>query len=205
VVPVGDTATYEVQVANAGDVAATDVNVSATLPRGLATGSDTQWKIASLAPGEKKVFRLAANGERLSELASVTATASGSLANGGRMPGARTSAPVTVRGMPVLVLEVQAPAGPVAVGAKASYRVLIRNRGTAPARDVVATAELSRELRGTKSVFDRPSEIAPGESKSFAIEAEALAPGDARVAVTCTSKDLPAPLRDEQATRIKSR
>lgn len=209
VVPVGDTATYEVQVANAGDVGASDVKVNATLPRGLTTGNETQWKIPTLAPGEKKVFRLTASGERLSELTSVTAAASGTLANGGRMPDAKTSAPVTVRGLPVLVLEVQAPSGPVSVGSKATYRVVVRNRGNAPARDVIVSAELSRELRGAKGdsriVFDRVSEIAAGASSTFIIDAEAVTAGDARVNVDVQSKDLPTPLKEEQATRITSR
>lgn len=217
-VPVGDTATYEVQVANAGDVAASDVKVNANLPRGLTTNGETQWKIASLAPGEKKVFRLAASGDRLSELTSVTATASGTLANGGRMPEAKTSAPVAVRGLPVLALEVIAPNGPIVAGNKAVYRLIVRNRGNAPARDVIISAGFSSELIGIRGsgpsaantterriVFEKLNELAAGASATFTVEAEAKSAGDARITADAQSRDLTSSLKEEQATRIISR
>jgi uncharacterized repeat protein (TIGR01451 family) len=225
-VPVGDAATYEVQVVNGGDAAVSDVNVKATLPRGLsAKGSPSDggsvstdgvaWKLASLAPGEKKVFRLAAGGDQLSELGSVTATANGTLTGGGKLPAAKTSAPVAVRGLPVLVLEHTAPTGTVAVGGKLSYRVTVRNSGSGPARDVAVSADLSDELRATRAdkatvadhrvTFAVLPELAAGASATFTLDAEALSAGDARVNVAVQSRDLPSALKEEQATRITPR
>lgn len=221
--PLGDTATYEVQVSNAGDASIADVDVRANLPRGMnvtsaldgrAAGDSATWTLATLAPGEQRIFRLAANAKDMSELASITATAGGSLTGGGKLPTARTSVPVAVRGTPVLTLELQAPAGEIAIGGRTAYRVIVRNRGNAPARDVVVNTDLSGELTarraggGKASVTDRRvsfesvPELPPGGTLTLTIEADAKAAGSARVAATVNSKDLPGPLREEQATRI---
>ncbi|CAN5584429.1 hypothetical protein BH11PLA2_BH11PLA2_34940 [soil metagenome] len=220
-VPFGDTATYEVQVTNAGDVPASSIEVKATLPRGLVAKTDANtssdggaWKLATLAPGEKKTFRLVASGDRLSELGSITASASGSIPSG-KLPTAKTSVPAGVRGQPVLIMELIAPTGTVAINGKAQYRIVVRNKGTGPAKDVIVNAEFSEQLRATRSstgsvssnqaTFDRVNELAVGGTLTLTVDADAVAVGDARINVTLQAKDLPGPLREEQSTRVSKR
>jgi uncharacterized repeat protein (TIGR01451 family) len=148
---------------------------------------------------------MTASADRLSDLSSITATASGSLANGGRLNTAKTSVPVAVRGQPVLTLEVSPSPGPVAIGGRVQYRVTVRNRGNAPARDVAITAEFSEQLRAVSNAGTRLGELGAGETKTVTFDAEAASAGDARATVTLQSRDLQTPLKEEQATRISKR
>ena len=146
-------------------------------------------------------------------MGSMTVPAAGSIKSSEKLPTTRTSVPVKVRGQHVLTLEISPTDGTVAGNGRVSYRVTVRNRGNGPARDVIVAGEVNESLRilrgesssGTTVTFPRIDELPAGDSRSFTIEADAVAVGDGRMSVTVQARDLQNPLKDEQATRVTKR
>lgn len=226
-VGVGEPATYTLKLKNAGDMALSSVSVKADLPRGLnATdaeggrvsnaGGVAMWTVPALNPGETKMLKLAAVGDKIGPAATIFATASAGL-SGAKGLEVKAETPVTVAGLPAVELELADPAGPIPVGGKATYRVTVRNRGTGPARDVQITVEVPGEMTAVKGrtndsrtasiddariIFPAIASLPSGAAVTVFAETEAVRPGSARVRATVTGPDLPQPVREEQATRV---
>ena len=75
---------------------------------------------------------------------------------------ATAEATTLVETIPDLVLDVKDPPGPVPVGADATYRVEIRNRGTETATGVEVVAYFSRGIEPSSAEGGR-YEIGPGQ------------------------------------------
>jgi uncharacterized membrane protein len=206
---------FEVRVTNAGDGDVTNVRVKADLPPGLS--GEPSGSIPTLAAGETKSVKLTVRGDRLFEKGTVTATATAEVP-GGRTLSADGTAPIGVFGTPALTLELADPAGPVPVGGRASYRVVVRNRGTAPAKNVDVEVELSAEfdrlrglgprqtdgvIAGRRVRFPAVDELPPGASATYLVDAEAATPGDGRATATVRAAGVARPLSEEQRTRVK--
>lgn len=220
----GEQELFEVKVTNAGDTAVADVTVRASVPRGLTasrashdgrvTTDAAEWVLPSLQAGEMKTLRLTATADKLIDRGVVTASV-----NGGRAAEARTTAAVSVTGTPKLVLELSEP-GDVSVGGRVTYRVVVRNRGNAPARSVQLSADFSPELTpgrgsgpsaatgridGRRLNFPALVELPAGGSATFTMDADAAAPGDARVTAEVRATELTQPVSETQGTRVTRR
>jgi len=219
--------TWTLTVSNAGDVAVPEAVARVNLPEALVAksasdggslgGGGAEWRLGSLAPGAKKVVRLTAAADRLTDRAVVSANAHG---EGSEMPvQAQAEVSVAVVGKPALGLQLADVPGLVSTGKRAAVRVTVRNRGSGPARkvEVSATAtEPFRLLRGTgadrkpgqldgqKVTFGVLDELAPGATAVFVVELEAASAGAARVQAEVRSEHLPQPLREEQAAKVVS-
>lgn len=226
-VPVRQDGLFEYRVTNKGDAALADVKLQTALPRGLTAATATEngkttdggasWSLGTLAAGESKVVRLNTTSDRQADKLTVTATADGESAGGNRVKAKPASAAVAVVGLPVLSLVVADPVGPVRVGGRAVYRVTVRNRGNASARDVIVTADISEELKPTRGsgpnstiatvadrtfTFPKLAELPAGSTATFTLETEATAAGSARLNTVVKSRELTSPLKEEQATQI---
>ena len=227
-IPVGQDGLFELKVTNRGDVPVANVIARMSLPRGLTGTTATDggrlaadgatWNLGTLAAGDKKIVRLTATGDRLTDRQTITASAGAELGGGGRVNDVRASMPVAVVGQPVLSIEHADPVGPISIGGKATYRITVRNRGTGPAKNVTVVAEASEELLpvrgsgpnrdnakivGREFVFPVIEEFAAGSIATFTVEVEATKAGDARMTARLQSGDIR--LKDEQATRIVTR
>jgi hypothetical protein len=95
--------------------------------------------------------------------------------------------------------------------------VIVKNRGTGAAKDIVATIELpeqysnvkgtgakGEEVRpeGSRLTFPTVKELLPNATAIFYFEVEGAQAGDARVRAEVKADYLSQPLREEQATRV---
>lgn len=222
-VGLGESASYAVDVVNTGELALADVVVKAELPRGLIAtraegasiseaGSFAIWKLPSLANGETKRLTLVARGDRIGPAGPLVVNASV-----GKGMETRVDRQIQVAGLPALEVELAVPGGSVAVGKRVTYRVVLRNRGTGTARDVLLAVELPGEISGVggrsnlggeanvseaKVSFPVIPVLSPGQSVTVYVDGEAVRGGSARVRAVATSPDVPQAVREEQATRV---
>lgn len=226
----GQEATYEFLVENPGEVAMPNVVLRALPPPALSakvadsTGrvispSESVWELGTIAAGERKALKLNVIADRISEkmkfVANVTSTP-----KSGKPRIATAETLVSVIGMPALTLELAEPAEAVPIGRRAGYRVIVRNRGTGPARAIFITVQIPDEyanVRGTGANREdvRPEgnilpfpvlkELAPGATATFYVEVEGAKVGDARVRAELKADYLTKPLRQEQAARVIDR
>jgi hypothetical protein len=221
----GQEAVYQIRVENPGEVPMPDVVIRATPPTMLSAkeadsagrilaADQATWALGTLAPGERKTVKLTVTADRIGEPSAFLATAT----SGKRTAKAETS--VKVIGMPALTLELVEPARPVPVGQRAAYRVVVKNRGTGPARQVRVSVEIPEEYanaRGTGANREdvRPEgnlipfpilrELAPGATATFGIEVEGAKVGDARMRAEVKADYLSVPLKEDQSTRVIER
>lgn len=224
-VTLGQKADWELRVTNAGDVAVPEAVARVNLPEALTAksatdggrlgGNGAEWRLGSLAPGAKKVVRLTAAADRLTDRAAVSATAHG---EGSDVPmQAQAEVSVSVVGKPALGLQLADVPGLVSAGKRAAVRVTVRNRGSGPAKQVIVSAtatEPLRVLRGTGAdrkpgqldgqtvTFGVLDELPAGATAVFVVELEAATPGAARVRAEVRAEHLPQPLREEQAAKV---
>jgi len=229
----GEEGVYEVRLTNSGEVALPNVAVKASLPRALsakqadnsgtipAASDGATWQIGSIAPGEKKTLKMSVTAGKQAEPEKIVATATSRVNPDSEKAGltAKGDFAVAVIGQPALTLELADPATSVPVGRRAAYRVIVRNKGTGPAKQVIASVEVPEEYanikatganrenvrpEGNRVVFPTILEIPAGGSATMYLEVEAAKAGDARVKAEVRADYLAQPLREEQATRILS-
>ena len=227
----GEDGTYEVRLTNSGETSLPNVAVNASLPRALtakqadnagtipATSDGVTWQIGSLAPGEKKVLKMSLTAGKQAEPEKIVATATSRVNASSEKAGltAKGDWAVGVIGQPALTLELADPATSVPVGRRAAYKVIVRNRGTGPAKQVIVTVDVPEEYanikatgankesvrpEGNRVTFPTILEIPPGGSATMLVEVEAAKAGDARVKAEVKASYLAQPLREEQATRV---
>jgi Domain of unknown function DUF11 len=226
--PVGQDGLFEFRVTNRGDAPLANAAIQVNVPRPLAAGTASDggrsseggatWTVGTLAAGESKVVRLSVSGDRISESVALTATADGELGNGQCVRAKEASFRVAVVGLPVLTMQLSDPVGPVAVGGRATYRVTVRNKGNAPARDVIVTANATDELRPARGsgpnrteakigdrtfTFPTLGELPAGASAIYLLETDALKVGSARLQAAVKSREIEKPVQEEQATQIE--
>ncbi len=228
-VPIGQEGIVDLRITNRGDAPLGRVTVQAYLPTSLTARSASDggrvnsegagWVIGTLAAGETKVVRLSVSGEKLEEKIKLSASAKGELASGQTVSAREATSQVSITGLPVLSVQLREDHDMINVGQTTRYRIEVRNRGTASARDISVALALTDELRirrttstnrqeakvdsGTAS-FPDITELKPGETFSFLVEAEALKAGSARAVVTVKSLKVDQPLREEHAIAIRA-
>lgn len=214
--------TWDVRVANAGQVPLANVTAHVRLPRELGfksatgngqfAGGEVVWQLGDLRPGERRDLQLTA-----SPLSAATQATLSGTATADRVPPQQSDATFEVMGMPVLRTEVVPPAEAVPTGGKGVVTIRVLNQGTLAARQVtvaaVAPPPFLRPRFGTGPTIGRVQgdrvEFAPverieaGQSAMFRIEVEGGQAGDGRMRVEVKSETAPAPLVVEEAVRVK--
>jgi Domain of unknown function DUF11 len=228
-IPLGQSSLVELRVTNRGDSTVRNTELQVNLPRGVLPDSATEggktsreganWSIGTLPPGETKVVRVNLTGDRILDRGLIIANAEAELANGGRLKAKKATVDLSVVGLPILTLELADPSGPVPVGSRANYRVTIRNRGNAIARDVEVSSECSAELRAlrgsgpdraTATVTDKQwtfpkFDLPAGATVTFTLDSEGKTAGTARVIAQVKCREVNTNVREEQATRVIAR
>ena len=104
---------------------------------------------------------------------------------------------------------------PVEVGKNVIYRMVLTNTGSAPAKNIDVKATLSDLLKAVNATgptketiapkfitFGKVDALQPGAKLTFQFECQAVKEGDARFRVEYTSDLNPAPIFEEEPTRI---
>jgi uncharacterized repeat protein (TIGR01451 family) len=223
---------WTLTVSNRGDSAVSSVVVRATLPPELkVTAADggevgagsVEWKLDSLKAGEQKSFALSGEAVQLAAQAGVSVVVLGDAVSNGATVGApvegKAEAALAVIGAPALALQLTPPPGTVAAGKRVRYTVRVTNQGTVSAQKIDVTCFASPELKpvsgtgagvgridGTGRIaFPTVEELQPGQSVSFAVDAEATKAGDARFRAEVSAPNLKSALKEEQSTRVTGR
>ncbi len=135
-----------------------------TEPEAQISGSQLSWRLADLDRGQVRTLRVWLKAEKEGELTScstITAIPQGCLS--------------TAVGRPVLAIEKTGPAKAV-LGADVTYTVVVRNTGSAMAKNVVVTDTLPDGLvhaSGQKTLQMQAGDLKPGEAKQYAVTAKA--------------------------------
>jgi len=161
-------AAYTVCVSNPGTAPAQNIALAANLPAGAkylsgidggrleANGTKVAWTLPTLMVGEQREFTIRCTlglpGDNRLEIVS---SADDDLT-------ASSDAVTRVEAIADLVLEVHDPDGPVAVGADATYELVVRNRGTKSAENVQVKAFFSHGIEPTR-VEGGQHRIGPGQ------------------------------------------
>ena len=220
---------WSITVANRGDAPVSNAVVRATLPPevkitaadgGTIGPGSVEWKLADLASGAQKSFKLEGDAIKLVAQAGVTVSVLADATNNGKTVGTpvegRAEASVAVIGNAALSLELATPPGLVEVGKRVRFQIRVKNQGTVSARNIDVTALAPPELkpfRGTgpaegridnagRVVFPTVDELQPGQTLTFTVEVDAAQTGDARFTAEVKAAHLRNPLKEEQSVRV---
>lgn len=217
----GQTARYDIQVSNTGDGVARQVTVADAYPAGLrflsaspgashdADKRQITWALDSLAAGEARQLRADFKTQEIGQPCNQVQ------ARAERAAEARASACTQVKGLAALRLEVVDGPDPVVLNTPTVYRIEVFNQGSAPATHVAVRATLPEQLGyldaggptqaivdGRDIRFGPVATLAPGEKVVYTVRARALALGDVRFASEITARELDAPVRETESTRL---
>ena len=215
---VGAEVDYRMVVRNTGDAVAQNVKMSVALPHAVeyvsgvegatlsAGGNELLWTLASLPPSGEQEFtvkcRLGSTGTKMLELVTVTDDGLSATAN----------AATRVEAIADLALEVKDPGGPVAVGDRATYQLVIKNRGSKTAERVEVVTYFSNGIEPTavegsqhsitpgQVSFQPIVSVAPGQEVVLKIHATAEAPGNHVFRAEVRCKPLGSRLASEHTT-----
>jgi uncharacterized repeat protein (TIGR01451 family) len=221
---------WSITVVNRGDASVSNVVIRATLPAevkitqadgGTVGAGSVEWKPGDLKSGEQKSFRLTGDAVKLAPQAGVTVAVLGDAISNGGTVGApvqgKAEAAVAIIGSPALSLELATPPGTVEVGKRVRYQIRVKNQGTVLAQNIDVTAIAPPELKPVRGsggtadaridatglvTFPAVSELQPGQTLTFTVEADAAQPGDARFRAEVKAAHLKSSLKEEQSTRI---
>jgi uncharacterized repeat protein (TIGR01451 family) len=214
-------ATYTVSVANPGTAAARDVELVATLPRGMKfVEADSQgqydpaqhavfWSLEELPPTKAGSVRLTTVPiEPGNQPLRVEAKADLGLAVAGEQV-------VEVMQSAELLHTVKDADDVIEVGSETSYVVKVSNVGTKAATNVRVVAILPPEIQGTagegptraagdasRIEFEPLATLNPQEEVTFKVIAKGVAAGDHIIRVQLSSDEWPTPVTREESTRV---
>jgi uncharacterized repeat protein (TIGR01451 family) len=214
-------ATYTVSVANPGTASARDVELVATLPRGMKfVEADSQgqydptqhavfWSLEELPPTKAGSVRLTTVPiEPGNQQLRVEAKADLGLAVAGEQL-------VEVMQSAELLHTVKDADDVIEIGSETSYIVKVSNVGTKAATNVRVVAILPPEIQGTagegptkaagdasRIEFEPLATLNPQEEVTFKVIAKGVAAGDHIVRVQLSSDEWPNPVTREESTRV---
>ncbi|HEY1599205.1 MAG TPA: DUF11 domain-containing protein [Pirellulales bacterium] len=227
----GQTANFQIEIANVGQVPATQVrladNYDSALEPTSATdghnwvGSDLVWVLDTLPPGRSFTYEVRclcnAPAARACNRATVT-TAEGVTANDDACLVITPTAAQATPAVPgKLTIDVADLVEPVAAGRNTTYQVKVTNAGQAADSQITLTVTLPPEMTplgvgpggitnaniNGKSVNFAPVQaLAPGETLTFQVQARADVAGQARVQAQVKSAGVPAGVLGEELTTI---
>lgn len=190
-VQVGKKATFVISVRNDGNMAAHDVTVVDSVPRGVrfvdampATEPDAKglltWHLGELAAGETRTITLQLIPEAQGEIGSVAS-----------VYFAAQASVRTVATLPRLEIELQGEADSL-IGEQRQYVVLVRNSGTGVARSVRLEADIPKQLvhtSGERQLGTDLGDLRPNQVERIPLDVSAVQAGEAEFAIRATSGD----------------
>lgn len=217
-------ATYTVRVTNRGQVPASNVTVTESIPPGFTfvaaaggrhspTAQTVSWFLGELAPGQARQLQV--------ELKAVKAgehhhRATACSEHGFKVEASRELV-TRVEDFSALGLEIAHADDAIEVGKDTTYEVLVSNAGSRMETNVKLICALSEKMafgsvqgptryhrEGSVIVFEPVLRLAPRGDLVYRIKVKALEPGDVRFKVQVTSSNLVEPVIKTEATRIYS-
>lgn len=215
-VPLGRIAEYKIVVGNTGDAPVTNVVVTDPIPDGSAFVSASSggryengvvtWRISKLDPSKKQTLTVKI---RVRKVGMMVNRASARSANCSAVSDETTT---VVEGVSALLLEVVDANDPVLIGDTTSYKITVRNTGTAMGRNVTiqgfleeeqmfvsATGSSSASKQGPVTEF-RPVNIAAGKSATWTITIRAKSAADVRFKTIMNADGFGRPVQETEAT-----
>ena len=211
---IGKNADYTITVINVGDTPLTNVTVTDTAPQltrivnapgATVTGSQAQWVLPQLAPGERRSFGLTLTTATAGTHANTVVAAAGGLT-------ANAQAATLWRGLGAMLVEVVDSPDPILIGGTTTYTLRVTNQGSADLtninivgtfpREITPVAAQSGTVSGASVRFQTLPRIAVGQSATFTVTARGVVEGDARVKFSFTEDSLGAPVVEEESTRV---
>ncbi|MCL2349014.1 MAG: hypothetical protein FWC50_12245 [Planctomycetaceae bacterium] len=214
-------ATYTLSVANPGSATTRDVTLAAKLPKGLdfvSTDSNgvydpnthtVHWALDELPSQQSGNIELVMLPREIGEL---SIEFSGKATNG---LTSSTSHEVSVDGIAALGFEIANKVDPVELGHDAIYEIRVYNSGSKTSGNIVMSVQLPEGMRyvsadgptpnrvsGGSITFDRLSQLAPKEEKTYQVKARCLVTGDQRIKVQMQSDELQVPVTKEESTKV---
>lgn len=213
----GKTATYDIKVTNSGQTPLSGVTVTDTAPAattivsasGGATvvGSTATWRIAKLGPKASKSFKLR-----------LTTMIAGTHANGVAVTTAeglsdKARAATEWKGVSALLISMVDDPDPIRVNDETTFTIKVTNQGTLEDSNIKLTATFEDELtpvsasngakvNGKTVTFPAWPKLDAKQSFTYTIKAKGVKPGDHRLKVSRTSRDIPEPTTVEESTRV---
>ncbi|MBY0522368.1 MAG: DUF11 domain-containing protein [Gemmataceae bacterium] len=217
----GREAEFDLEVYNSGTGPATNVRVVDPLPEGLefAAASDNgvydpatrrvTWNLGALAAGQRRGLTLKVIAQKVGDWTNKASV------QGDRVPEVPAEATIHLEGVPALMLEVVDLDDPVEVGNETSYEIRVVNQGSCPTINLVIVATLpaglegldavgptGAHLRGSQITFDPLPRLAARADALYRVKVRGVRPGDWRFRVQMSSDQMPAPVLEEESTRV---
>ncbi len=216
---VGRPVVYDIVVANASDVPATDVAIATTVPSGTSflkvsdggqvSGDQVTWQAGTLQPGSRCKVTMTVRGDVIGTVQNA-ATASAYCASA-------TAAEVRTKllGIPAMLLEVVDEHDPVEVNTEGLYRITATNQGSVPATNVSIDCTFESNMTYVSSTgptsgtgsqhavrFAPVPSLAPGQAAEWRVVFRAVRAGDVRFKVQMNTDQLQRPVEETEATNL---
>jgi uncharacterized repeat protein (TIGR01451 family) len=211
---IGKNADYTITVHNVGDTPLSNVTVTDTAPQltrivgapgATVAGTQAQWVLPQLAPGERRSLGLTLTTATAGTHANTVVAAAGGLT-------ANAQAATLWRGLGAMLVEVVDSPDPILIGGTTTYTIRVTNQGSADLTNVNITGTFPREVspvaaqNGTVSGavvrFQTIPRISTGQSATLTVTARGAAEGDGRVKFSFTEDSLGSPVVEEESTRV---
>jgi uncharacterized repeat protein (TIGR01451 family) len=214
-------ATFTVSVSNPGTAAARDVELAATLPKGMKFVDANN--LGQFDPATNTVY-WSLDELPAQETGTVTVTAlpqeSGDLklqVRGKARQGLSDALEETVAvdGLAALLFELVDVNDPIEVNGQTSYQIRVINQGSKAANNVRVVVLLPPEMRslgveapvryqvdGQRILFEPIGQLAPKADTVFTVKAQAIGAGDLRVRAQLMSDEIRSPITKEESTRV---
>ena len=212
-------ARFVITARNTGDGAARHAMLRLTLPEGAtfvrgsgnptASASEVRWSLGVLEAGaEHKV-------EAVLELSQLGDLDGKVLVSASYCETATAEWKTNVVGVAALAVEVSDAQDPIGKGAEQTYRVVVRNQGSAPGKNIRVVCLLEKTMEFVSAAgatngaadagtvtFEALESLAPGQTAEWTVVVRAVGVGDVRFKAAVTSAELERPVEGAESTRF---
>lgn len=160
-----------------------------TEPQASVSGNTLTWNLGNMDPGESKVLKITLKADR-----------EGTLVNCAIVKADPRVCAKTVVGRPQLAIEKSGPEV-AQLGSDVNYNIVVKNTGTAVARNVVVTDKVPAGLGGVREVPFTVGDLAPGASRTIPVTLKAAERGRHCNVAVATASNTPS-VQDDACTLV---
>ncbi|ADG66532.1 conserved repeat domain protein [Planctopirus limnophila DSM 3776] len=218
---VGRPARFDNLVQNQGSAVLRNIKVVEEIPTGYdfadaSEGGDfdtttrtVSWEIRELPPGATRTLSTRLTARQTGEVAATVSAISGEGAK------ATVSATAKAEGLPSITIIPMNEEKLIAVGERVHSRLVVKNRGSAPAQSVALAIDIPPGLKlisvdgpvqhtqqGSRIIFQIPGSVAAGAELPFELELEASREGDNPIGVQVVAENMLRPLHRDDVIQV---
>lgn len=214
----GRPATFDITVSNRGDAPANNTVLVDPLPAGLdfvsAEGAGrfgngrVEWDLGTIGPGQNKMVRVTVMPRQRGRYENVAVARA-------FCTEAQAAAPLEVRGVPAILLEVIDLVDPIEIGQNVTYVIEVTNQGTAEDSNIIVQCTLPPEqqfvgaegasrgsLAGQVVTFEPLANLPPKAKATYKVITKGNAAGDVRFRTLIRSDQTQSPVEETESTHI---